>query len=184
MRRQKTSCDYRALSLLSDQELAPCEIARLRKHLRGCPSCRQRLRDLDAVSGVLNRIIQDESLRAGLEEVEENVVALIRRQRLPRWKRMADFLMSQKFYVPASVVTTALLLFFAFSEPNGSVSGPSAHISYVGGDLESVVILQTEKSHRTVVWFNETGGAGEEERGVHKERSNARTPSGKQHLIT
>lgn len=184
MKRQKTTCDYGSLSLHSDHELPPCETARMKEHLRGCPSCRQRLRDHKAVSSLFNRRMQAELLQAGLEDLEEDVVALIRKQRLTWRKRMAGFVMSQRFYVPASVVATALLLFFAVSGPNGSVPGPSALISYVGGDLESVVILETEKSHRTVVWFNETAVAGEEEGRVHDERSTARTPPGKQYSIT
>jgi hypothetical protein len=156
----------------------------MRRHLGGCSSCRQRHSDHKAISNLFNRRIEAELLQASLEDIEENVVALIRKHRLPRWKRMANFLVAQRCYVPAGVVATALLLFFVLSGPHGSVSGPSALISYVGGDLESVVILETEKSHRTVVWFNEMARSDEEQRGVHEEQSTARTPSGRTYLNT
>jgi len=184
MKKDKTPCDLEMLSRFSDHELESRENIRMSEHVGYCASCRHRLRDHEAISILFKRRLDRELLGCSLEPIEESVVALIERNNLPWWVKAGRLLVSRKFYVPATALAAALVLFFALSGPQGYGSGPSAVVSYLGGDIESVMILETQKSHRTVVWFNEIVTSGEEAAGVQGSRSTLRTLYTKRYLVS
>lgn len=171
MGKDKTACDPTLLNRFFDEELAPDEHARVTKHLKDCPSCQEALRDYQVISTTLKIGLANEVSRAKIEQVEETVLDLIQRKRVPWWMRPTDLFATWKVYIPVTAMATLLVLFFTLVRHPATVSGRSAIISSFEGDVESVMILETPKSHQTILWFNEATISGDEEGGTQENQS-------------
>jgi len=161
---QKT-CDSNLLNRFFDEELGPHEFARMTRHLKYCLSCQEALRHNQSVSALLKTGLDEVLARANLEELEEGVLALIHKKRSPWWMRLRDQFASKKFYVPATAIATGLVLFLALLTDPAPAPGPSAIINSFEGDVGSVMILETEKAHHTILWFSENPSPGGDDRG-------------------
>lgn len=155
MKMNQMTCDPNLLNRFFDQELGPDESARMAHHLKYCGSCQEALRDNQSVSALLRTSLDEALARISFEEVEEGVLALIHRKRGPWWMKLRDQVVSKRFYVPAAAVATGVVLFFALVTGPAPAPGPSAIINSFQGDVGSVMILETEKSHHTILWFSE-----------------------------
>ncbi|MBW1896196.1 MAG: hypothetical protein JRI47_03990 [Deltaproteobacteria bacterium] len=167
----KKHCDAEMLSRFSDRELGSGEHARTSRHLGHCLTCQSGLEDQRAISGLFRTGLEMELLKAGLEDVEESVISFIRGKSVPWWMSAGKVVTSLKFYVPATAAATVLLLFLFLPWPQNHVSEPSAIISYVGGDVECVMILETRESRQAIVWFNEALVSGEESGGIQNNQA-------------
>jgi predicted anti-sigma-YlaC factor YlaD len=180
MKNSLKACNIELLDRYMDQELGPEELCLVDKHVAQCPSCRRALRDNKAVAELFRAKMDQELSRVNLQAMEARVVAAIHAQRITWWSRLQNLFVSKRFYVPVTAVAAGLALLVVFMTPSPSVSGPSAIISSLKGDVGSVMILETPKTHQTVIWFNEpvspngqNGGHGPEGNstlGVAKQR--------------
>jgi len=155
MEKSKTTCNLKWLYRHLDGELGPQENSLAQRHLEQCPFCRKALSDNQALASLFRAKIDDELSRVNLPAIETRVVTAIEAQRIPWWSRLGNLLISKRFYIPATAVVAGLVLLGIFLTPSPSVSGPSAIITSLKGDVGSVMILETPKSHQTVIWFNE-----------------------------
>ena len=178
---QKT-CDPGLLNRFFDEELGPGEFAHITEHLKACPACQRVLRENQTLSNHIRAGLDEELFRADLKRIGENVLALILRKETPWWTQLRDLLVSKRFFVPATATVAVLVLFFVLFRHPSSMSGPSAIISSVEGDVASVMILETPDSHQTVVWISENLISDEEDKGNKEEQSNGST-SGKQGML-
>ena len=167
----KKHCDAERLSRFSDQELGSGEHARLQRHVGHCFTCQSGLEDQRAISGLFKTGLERELLKGGLKDVEGSVISLIRERSVPWWMRAGKVVTSLKFYVPATAVATVLLFFVFIPGLQNHVTEPSAVVSYLGGDVESVMILETRESRRTIVWFNERMISGEESGSIQNKQA-------------
>jgi anti-sigma factor RsiW len=168
MKMDQITCDPNRLNRFFDGELGPDESARMAHHLKYCRSCQEALRDNQSVCTLLRTGLDEALARINFEEVEEGVLALIHRKRGPWWMKLRDQFVSKKFYVPAAAVATGLVLFFAFVTGPAPAPGPSAIINSFQGDVGSVMILETEKSHHTILWFSENPSPGGDDHGLQQ----------------
>lgn len=166
MKMNQMTCDPNLLNRFFDEELGPDESARMAHHLKYCGSCQEALRDNQSVSALLRTSLDEALARISFEEVEEGVLALIHRKRSPWWMKLRDRVVSKRFYVPAAAVATGVVLFFALVTGPAPAPGPSAIINSFQGDVGSVMILETEKSHHTILWFSENPSPGGDDRGL------------------
>jgi len=155
MKASNKTCNAELLYQYLDGELGPEEASMIALHLKGCPSCRKALRDNQAVAGLLRAAIDEELSRVNLQAIETRVVAAMDGQRTPWWSKIGTLCISKRFYIPATAIIAGLVLLSVFRTPTPAVPGPSAIISSFKGEVGSVMILETPKSHQTVIWFNE-----------------------------
>ena len=87
--------------------------------------------------------------------MEERVIALIRLKKRLWWVHLKSLCLSKKLYVPAAAVAALLVMFFHLARTPAPTSGPSAIIDSLQGDFASVMILETQKSHQTILWIHE-----------------------------
>ena len=156
MKLDRNSCDLALLSRFLDQELGPDDRVRINKHLKQCPACRRVLRGDQSISAFFKTGLQEELSHTAVEESEEKVFDLIRSKGIPWWMKVTDLLRSKRFYVPAAAMATLLILVLSVVRRPAFESGPSAIVSSFKGDVASVMILETRKSHQTILWFNES----------------------------
>lgn len=177
MKMDPAICDPTLVNRFFDQELGPDEYALMSEHIKHCPSCQKALQDAEAISALFGTALDKELSRAKLERVEERVLAFIHRTKTPWWLKLGHLFVAKRFYVPATAVIAGLILYFFFLAPPTSVSGPSAIINSLKGNVGSVMILETPKSHQTILWFSEPLMSGDEDNGIEENQSTVSTYS-------
>ncbi len=148
-------CGTELISRYLDNELHGDELIRVRTHIAVCESCSTRLKGYDKIHTGLNSIIHTipgESL-AGLEN---RVVESIRKKNKVDSKGWKNVVFSRKMLVPAGIAASIILMFFTFYY-NPAPAGPTAIVSSLSGSGSSVMILETPKTHETILWFSENG---------------------------
>ena len=109
---------------------------------------------LDRLLGTLSSLEKEVS-QVNLDALEERVLDLIRKKRVPWWKKVMDLLGSRKLLIPAAAMAV-LLLFFSIMWQPAPVSAPSAIVKPFSGDVSSVMIIETPKSRNVIIWYNES----------------------------
>lgn len=181
----KNNNDYVRLGYSSDQTIVRGASCPMNEQAMGRSSGRKQRREEETISTLYKRALNGVQCPSRLLNVEEMVVAAIRQDKVPLQRKVKAFLSSRRFYVPATAMAAALVLFFVvFSGSPRPVAGPSAMISYVSGEIESVMILETRKTHRTILWFSETGKPLEKEVSVEQGRSTMQVPTAAGYLAS
>ncbi|MDY6951718.1 MAG: zf-HC2 domain-containing protein [Thermodesulfobacteriota bacterium] len=150
----RNRCDEELLNRFFDQEIGPDKSLPMRQHLEHCAACQRALQENAALSAHFGTGLDQELSGADHGRVEENVIAIISREKIRLWTKLRGLFFSKRFFVPATAMAAALLLFVLLTPPT-SLSGPSAIISSFEGDVASVMILETPESHQTILWISE-----------------------------
>jgi hypothetical protein len=168
MKMDQKTCDSNLLNRFFDEELGPDEFARMTHHLKYCPSCQEVLRHNRSVSKLLRTGFDEALAPIDFKALEQGVLALIHKKRGPWWMKFKDQLVSKKFYIPAAAVATGLVLLFALVTGPAPAPGPSAIIDSLEGGVGSVMILETEKAHHTILWFSESPSPSVDDGGLQQ----------------
>jgi len=155
MKREYARCDPAILNRFFDQELGQEERAAFSQHLKDCPSCQKALRENEHISAVFKAGLDKELSQINFNALDHKVSGLIRRKKSRWWMMLKDFFASRKFFVPATAAAAILILTFSLTRGPASLSGPSAIINSLTGDVSSVMIIETPKSRQTIIWFSE-----------------------------
>ncbi len=155
MKNEHINCDPSLLSLFFDQELPPAEHERVIVHLKDCPACRKELRDIRAVSSMFRAGLENNTLQAGLLNIERSVIDRIKRKKEPWWNRFSNILTSRKFVIYAAGAAAMLVISVSGIRHSAIEAGPSAIVDSFTGETSSVMIMETPESQHTIIWFNE-----------------------------
>ncbi len=155
MKKEKKMCDPVRLSRFLDRELEPDEYAEINSHIQNCPRCQKILQENQFISSLLRTGLERKGHEVNFQEMEDKVMAKIEKWGTPWQSRFEEFFVSKRFYIPAATVIAVLLVVFSFLGRPISTPGPSAIIKSFQGSVGSVMILETPKSHQTILWFNE-----------------------------
>jgi len=155
MERGKT-CDRILLSRYVDRELGPAENNRVISHLTECPSCQKELRENEVLSTLYRSGLEEQLSRIEFRDLEKNVLEHVREKRVPWWMNPKGLVFSKRLLVPAAAMAAMVVLFFSFARQPALSPVPSAIIKSLSGEMSSVVVIETPKTHQTIIWFNET----------------------------
>jgi hypothetical protein len=148
-------CDPAMLSCFFDGELPTEASDKVRAHLDICPSCRQALEDQWIISENFQSAVVVERSRFEFDIFEKSLLQRLSTRPITLRNRILELITVKRFYIPATALATALILFFSSFYPASTTSSPSAIITSFSGDISSVMILETPKTHQTILWFNE-----------------------------
>ncbi len=160
MTEDKIKCDQNLVDLLYDQELDQeldeREVVRLKEHLETCPSCRQAMKENQALSKVFNAGFANVVLNTSLENIEDRVMDKIQSRSLPWWRKIPDLLTPKRMLLPATALTALLVVAILYYPGSRSLNdGPSALVSSLGGETASVMVFETPNTRHTIIWFEE-----------------------------
>ncbi len=164
MQKTKTACDPALLSRFMDGELTPEMHARVVTHLRVCPDCRKALTENQRLSSLLGKRVAETLEAVNFLETEQTVLRRLRgtptdrgNQRRP-WHRLLTMgiMPPRRIYASVVAATAAVVVFLLvlLGRPT-AVPGPSAIVKSFQGPVQSVMILQTPRSHETILWISE-----------------------------
>ena len=83
MKKGHIKCDAALLDRFFDGELEPDKHALVSRHLKECPFCQKKLRENEVISTLFNAGVGEQLSQIRLSNLEENVVELIRRKKVP-----------------------------------------------------------------------------------------------------
>lgn len=152
-------CDSELLNRYIDGETSPEETRQVDSHLQGCAGCRLVVRRQAELAEGLRREVSDAGRQVDFDRLQQRIVNAARR-RPAVWQRLADASLAWKLMVPAAATAMLALFFFTSVMEPPAASGPSAIINSFTGRVSSVMILETPKSHHTVIWYSEEAATG------------------------
>ena len=129
MKKDKMLCDPTLLSRFIDEEIEPDQYIMISNHIKHCPSCLEFLQENHSLSTFFKKFLEKELSHIHVEDVEEQVLDLIKRERVTWWIKLRDFFASKRFYVPATTMATVLLIFLTLSRYPATVCEPSAIVN-------------------------------------------------------
>ncbi len=164
MQKKKTACDPTLLSRFMDGELTPEAHEGIVTHLRGCPDCRRALTENRRLSSLLQNRVAETLETVNFLETEQMFLGGVRgaasdgiNQRR-RWRRLltTGLIPPRRVYASVLAATAAVVVFVLvlLGRPT-AVPGPSAIVKSFQGPVQSVMILETPRSHETILWISE-----------------------------
>lgn len=154
MKKDDITCDPALIGRFFDRELGLDEDAQVDRHLKNCHSCQKELRENEAISNLLKVGLDDQLSQIDLSNLEPRVLELIQRNGVPWWMRLRNIFVSKRFLVPAAAMAI-ILLFFSLTRHPVPVSKSSAIIHSFTGETSCLIILETPRSHQTILWFSD-----------------------------
>jgi anti-sigma factor RsiW len=155
MKKDTDKCNPVLLNRFFDGEARDDEHARISQHLRDCPFCRKSFQKNQTLSLFLKAGVDRAVSQTDFASVEDTVLRKIRKNQVPWGTKIRELFASRRFLIPAAAMATLIFLVISFTPPHPSVSGPSAIVSSVTGDISSVMIIETPGTRQTIIWFNE-----------------------------
>lgn len=154
MKKDDITCDPALIGRFFDRELGLDEDAQVGRHLKNCPSCQKELRENEAISTLFKAGLDDQLSQIDLSDIEPRVLGLIQRNGVPWWMRLRNMFVSKRFLVPATAIAM-ILLFFSLTRYPAPVSEGSAIINSFTGETYCLIILETPRSHQTILWYSD-----------------------------
>ena len=152
-------CDRELLNRCVDGETSPEENRRVDRHLQGCSDCRLFVRRQAELARRLRREVAAAGRQVDFNRLERQIVDAARR-RPAAWRQLPEALFSWKLVLSAAATAMLALFFFTSVFDPPAAPGPSAIINSFTGRVSSVMILETPKSHHTVIWYSEEAATG------------------------
>ena len=154
MEKAFTSCDPIEISLFFDEELGTEDYTRVERHVETCASCKAILGDLKMLQGVIKGNVVNQYSETDSASVEENVLKWVERKSVPWWIRWRETFFLKRTLIPITGMAAVMLVLLTFFRPQ-PVTGPSAIITSLSGDISSVIIMETPQTRQTILWFSE-----------------------------
>ncbi|SLM28095.1 hypothetical protein MTBBW1_1260017 [Desulfamplus magnetovallimortis] len=180
---QESCYDTMTISSFIDGEISPEESEEVKNHLDNCPVCRQVVDHYLSFEKALNSGIASSFKDQDVKILQNRIMAThdlyakkgadlngIQNKIRSKLHSIKDFASSSIFSLPkiylqiASLAAIIILSITALRDitdvnaPMQSVmaqSSPSAIVTSVNGDISSVIILETEDTHHTIIWYQE-----------------------------
>jgi len=149
------TCDPAVVSRFFDGELDPIDCESIKQHICNCLECEKLMEDLKTISGHIRTHMADHRAGKGQVAVESGIIDTIRKRNLSRWASARETLFSRKALIPAAALVSLVLVALTFFR-SPAVTGPSAIITSLSGDMSSVIIMETPDTGHTILWFTES----------------------------
>ncbi|MCD4744137.1 MAG: zf-HC2 domain-containing protein [Desulfobacteraceae bacterium] len=156
MKKTCTTYDKKIISEFVDNELSSEENKKISEHIKTCPICKNISEEYIQMSNafVQRTSIEVEKINTG--SLGENVLKQIKRKENGFSKKVFDYFSPKLYLKIASLVAIMVVSLIYFQAQPVNIIGPSAIVNSVDGNASSIMILETEKSKHTIIWFSET----------------------------
>ncbi len=156
MNKDQNQCNLVLLNQFFDKEIGTDENDRIQKHLTKCPVCQKVVHDNRSIAHFFRKHLEQMISPSEFNSAGDGIIALIREKKTPWWMRIQDACRMKMRLLPATVMIAVLVIFFSLVKHNGYEPGPSAIIRSFSSDVSSVMFMETQKNHQTIIWFNDT----------------------------
>jgi anti-sigma factor RsiW len=155
----KTKCNQFTIEQISrfvDHQLPEELEQHLEYHQKSCPDCSHLINEYKRLSILFSDHADRQVSRIPSERVTEKLAPVFNKTG-ENFPGMAAKLFGKNIYLKlASIVAIVVISLVAFQDGQSGPAGPSAIVKSVNTDFSSVMIIETEKQHHTIIWFSET----------------------------
>lgn len=136
------------ISRFIDNELSQHLCGELEQHLNTCPDCSRLVEQYQTLSAVFSDHADNKGLKIdpdALKQKHESVA-----------QASPNRILGNIYMKLASVAAILMISLYAFQGNIFRSTGPSAIVTSVDTNVSSVMIIETQKKHHTIIWFSET----------------------------
>jgi len=151
------------LSQFVDNALSPETTRALESHLTTCPVCQHTVKRYQGITNKVIHSIQRQGSQANHTELEHSLLIKLRKERATEpsyfsfFQGMIDFIKGKKIYLQMASFAAILLMSMVLLQDQKVVfHSPSAIVNSIDGDMASVMILETQEQHHTIIWYKES----------------------------
>ncbi|MBI9089637.1 MAG: zf-HC2 domain-containing protein [Desulfobacterium sp.] len=150
-------CDARTLGRYLDRELSPGEWQEIENHLTTCSHCRSVVEHLERLSQTFSQGIDQGTFGLSNSLSGESILARIKAEKQPFWADLADLMKAKRNILQLASIAAILLATVIYYQGDTVLpTGPSAIVNSVDGEIASVMILETQVSKHTIIWYTES----------------------------
>lgn len=145
------------ISRFIDGELPDNQYKQMEAHLANCDACAAAVGKASLLEGQFRKEI-DQAF-AGFDPAAISQTVTRRTQQPDRpvsWKRIPELLNRKLVLQLASIAVIVSGTVLWYQSPSDVSKGPSAIVTSVDADMGSVMILETETNHHTIIWYRES----------------------------
>ena len=153
------TCDqytFEDINRFVDNELEDNRYQQLKTHLETCSTCSQQIKELESISSVFKKEIEEQTAGFDTAGFKESMGIQIQKNQQTGSGNVFG-LLGRNIYLKLASIAAILVVSLFMVKPNLlGPSGPSAIVSSLDTELSSVMIIETEKEKHTIIWFSET----------------------------
>ena len=151
------------LSQFVDNALPPETRTSLEQHLSTCPACQHTVKSYQNIDTKVMQNIQRHSHGVNNTALAQALLVKIRKENVMEpsdfsfFQGMIDFIKGKKIYLQMASFAAILVMSMALLQDQKVVfHSPSAIVNSIDGDMASVMILETQEQHHTIIWYKES----------------------------
>lgn len=139
----------------SDTDIKSSKIAR---HIDTCSECRDLAETYQKFSALLTRHVDETELKLDQQSLRKLQSIYSKKERQQGFLRsLTTKLIPESTVLKfAAAAVLFVISFLAFPRTSPLSSDPSAVVKYIDTDFSSVMIIETQNKHHTIIWFAET----------------------------
>lgn len=144
------------ISRFTDNELSKEQTENLTKHFKQCHDCKRLATQYKSLSSRFNAVTDHKISQLDSAKIKQRLEQIIQN---PEKNSLGNIfgLFGKNLYLKfASIAVIFIISMFVFQGKLMTPTGPSAIVKYVDTDVASVMIIETQKKHHTIIWFSET----------------------------
>jgi len=148
-------CDQILLSRYIDNELGSDDHHRISEHIKDCLVCQMTMQENQFIKETFKNKLAKEISGVAFDGLHKKVMTRVREKEKSRLSGLHNRMATKKilFSLPIAAVLIFILTISFFN--TNYTTDPSAIVNSINTKNSSVMILETQKSHMTVIWFNE-----------------------------
>ncbi len=142
------------ISRFVDNELPQDRWNKIAEHGSHCAECRHMIEQYRSMSSVFSNHADQQILKVDASRLRQEVTRITQHS---KQKRAGSNFFGKNIYLKLASVA-AIFMISLVTIQNGlfGPSGPSAIVKSVDTEFASVMIIETQKKHHTIIWFSET----------------------------
>ncbi len=148
-------CDQTMLSRYIDDELGSDDHHRVSEHIKNCPACRMTIRENRLIKETFKNKIDKELSGVSFDDLHKKVITRIREKEKNRLSDLHNWITPKKLFFSLPIAAVLILIISISFFNTNYTTDPSAIVNSINTKNSSVMILETQESHMTVIWFNE-----------------------------
>ncbi len=156
MKKNRQKNDHALLDARMDNELDSDERTGFDDHPDNCPTCRKEIEAYDKISSLYTKSLDQAAKNTDFSHMEQRLFDKLEKRKQPWWIRLGRLMGTGRVLIPATTFAALVLIFFFSMKPTPDTLGPSALVTSISGDYDSVMIMETPNEQQTIIWIQET----------------------------
>ncbi|MFH2091123.1 MAG: hypothetical protein ABIJ31_02060 [Pseudomonadota bacterium] len=156
MKKNCTQYTSEQISQFIDKALPDTLFMTIDAHQKNCTDCRDLIKKYQAMSDLFSSHADHQVDKIDTHRLKKNLEPVFG-QSHEKYPGLSGKLFGKNIYLKlASIVAIVVISMVVFQGRLSEPTGPSAIVKSINTDFSSVMIIETQQHHHTIIWFSET----------------------------